>query len=102
MTELLNDPALTPSLIAFLVGVVFTSIFAAIKGKISRSVALAKEKVTEEGLKLAWDLFVEKQSVNKNAGNRSKIKDSGETDITICFAASRSIDWYSFHPERTI
>ena len=48
MTELLNDPALTPSLIGFLVGVVFTSIFAAIKGKISRSVALAKEKVTEE------------------------------------------------------
>jgi hypothetical protein len=50
MTELLNDPALTPSLIGFLVGVVFTSIFAAIKGKISRSVALAKEKVTEEKL----------------------------------------------------
>ena len=50
MTELLNDPALTPSLIGFLVGVVFTSIFAAIKGKIGRSVALAKEKVTEEKL----------------------------------------------------
>ena len=50
MTELLNDPALTPSLIGFLVGVVFTSIFAAIKGKLSRSVALAKEKVTEEKL----------------------------------------------------
>ena len=50
MTELLNDPALTPSLISFLVGVVFTSIFAAIKGKLSRSVALAKEKVTEEKL----------------------------------------------------
>ncbi|MDB4603820.1 hypothetical protein OAH33_00555 [bacterium] len=50
MTELLNDPALTPSLIGFLVGVVFTSIFAAMKGKIARSVALAKEKVTEEKL----------------------------------------------------
>ena len=50
MTELLNDPALTPSLIGFLVGVVFTSIFTAIKGKIGRSVALAKEKVTEEKL----------------------------------------------------
>lgn len=50
MIELLNDPALTPSLIGFLVGVVFTSIFAAIKGKIARSVALAKEKVTEEKL----------------------------------------------------
>ena len=50
MTELLNDPALTPSLIGFLVGVVFTSIFAAIRGKLSRSVALAKEKVTEEKL----------------------------------------------------
>ena len=50
MTELLNDPALTPSLIGFLVGVVFTSIFAAIKGKIGRSVALAKEKVAEEKL----------------------------------------------------
>jgi hypothetical protein len=50
MTELLNDPALTPSLIGFLVGVVFTSVFAAIKGKIGRSVALAKEKVTEEKL----------------------------------------------------
>ena len=50
MTELLNDPALPPSLIGFLVGVVFTSIFAAIKGKIGRSVALAKEKVTEEKL----------------------------------------------------
>ena len=50
MTELLNDPALTPSLIGFLVGVVFTSIFAAIKGKLSRSVALAKEKVAEEKL----------------------------------------------------
>ena len=50
MTELLNDPALTPSLIGFLAGVVFTPIFAAIKGKISRSVALAKEKVTEEKL----------------------------------------------------
>lgn len=50
MTELLNDPALTPSLIGFLVGVVFTSIFAAIKGKLGRSVALAKEKVTEEKL----------------------------------------------------
>ena len=50
MTELLNDPALTPSLIGFLVGVVFTSIFAAMKGKIGRSVALAKEKVTEEKL----------------------------------------------------
>ena len=50
MTELLNDPALTPSLIGFLVGVVFTSIFAAIKGTIGRSVALAKEKVTEEKL----------------------------------------------------
>ena len=32
MTELLNDPALTPSLIGFLVGVVFASIFAAIRG----------------------------------------------------------------------
>ncbi|MDB4618991.1 hypothetical protein OAH09_02040, partial [bacterium] len=31
-------------------GVVFTSIFAAMKGKIARSVALAKEKVTEEKL----------------------------------------------------
>ena len=50
MTELLNDPALTPSLIGFLVGVVFTSIFAAIRGKLSRSVALAKEKVAEEKL----------------------------------------------------
>ena len=50
MTELLNDPALTPSLIGFLVGVVFTSVFAAIKGKIGRSVALAKEKVAEEKL----------------------------------------------------
>ena len=50
MTELLNAPALTPSLIGFLVGVVFTSIFTAIKGKIGRSVALAKEKVTEEKL----------------------------------------------------
>ncbi|MDB4788836.1 hypothetical protein OAG41_01055 [Akkermansiaceae bacterium] len=50
MTELLNDPALTPSLIGFLVGVVFTSIYAAMKGKIARSVALAKEKVTEEKL----------------------------------------------------
>ncbi|MDB4490754.1 hypothetical protein N9228_00050 [bacterium] len=50
MTELLNDPALTPSLIGFLVGVVFTSIFAAMKGKIARSVALAQEKVTEEKL----------------------------------------------------
>jgi len=50
MTELLNDPALTPSLIGFLIGVVFTSIFAAMKGKIARSVALAKEKVTEEKL----------------------------------------------------
>lgn len=50
MTELLNDPALTPSLIGFLVGVVFTSVFAAIKGKIGRSVALAEEKVTEEKL----------------------------------------------------
>jgi hypothetical protein len=50
MTELLNDPALTPSLIGFLVGVVFTSVFAAMKGKIGRSVALAKEKVTEEKL----------------------------------------------------
>ena len=50
MTELLNDPALTPSLIGFLIGVVFTSIFTAIKGKIGRSVALAKEKVTEEKL----------------------------------------------------
>ena len=50
MTELLNDPALTPSLIGFLVGVVFTSIFASIKGKIGRSVALAKEKVAEEKL----------------------------------------------------
>ena len=50
MTELLNDPALTPSLIGFLVGVVFTSIFAAIKGKISRSVALAREKVADEKL----------------------------------------------------
>ena len=50
MTELLNDPALTPSLIGFLVGVVFTSIFAAIKGKIGRSVALAKAKVAEEKL----------------------------------------------------
>ena len=50
MTELLNDPALTPSLIGFLVGVVFTSIFSAIRGKLSRSVALAKEKVAEEKL----------------------------------------------------
>ena len=50
MTELLNDPALTPSLIGFLIGVVFTSIFAAIRGKLSRSVALAKEKVAEEKL----------------------------------------------------
>ena len=50
MTELLNDPALTPSLIGFLVGVVCTSIFAAIKGKISRSVALAREKVADEKL----------------------------------------------------
>ena len=50
MTELLNDPALTPSLVGFLVGVVFTSIFAAIRGKLSRSVALAKEKVAEEKL----------------------------------------------------
>ena len=50
MTELLNDPALNPSLIGFLVGVVFTSIFAAIKGKIGRSVTLAKAKVAEEKL----------------------------------------------------
>lgn len=50
MTELLNNPALIPSLIGFLAGVVFTWIFAATKGKISRSVALAKEKVAEEKL----------------------------------------------------
>ena len=50
MTELLNNPALIPSLVGFLAGAVFTWIFAAIKGKISRSVALAKEKVAEERL----------------------------------------------------
>jgi gas vesicle protein len=50
MPELLNNPALIPSLIGFLAGVVFTWIFAATKGKIARSVVLAKEKVAEEKL----------------------------------------------------
>jgi len=50
MNELLNHPALIPSLAGFLGGVFFTWIFAATKGKITRSVALAKEKVAEEKL----------------------------------------------------
>ena len=33
-----------------------------------------KEKVTEEGLKLAWDMFVEKQSVNKRVSLVSTLK----------------------------
>ena len=48
MTEFLNSPALIPTLIGFLVGVVFTAIFAANKGRLARSIATAKQEIADQ------------------------------------------------------
>lgn len=48
MTEFLNSPALVPSLIGFLAGVLFTGFFSSIKGRLFRSVVQANEKISSE------------------------------------------------------
>lgn len=50
MTEFLNSPALIPSLIGFLAGVIFTGFFSAIKGHLAKSVVRTNEKLTDEKL----------------------------------------------------
>lgn len=50
MTEFLESPALIPSLIGFLAGVVFTGVFSMIKGHLARTAMRANEKLTDEKL----------------------------------------------------
>ncbi len=48
MTEFLDSPALVPSLIGFLAGVLFTGLFSVIKGFLARTAGRANEKLTDE------------------------------------------------------
>ena len=48
MTEFLDSPALVPSLIGFLAGVLFTGLFSVIKGFLARTAVRANEKLTDE------------------------------------------------------
>ena len=62
-----------------------------------------KEKVTEEGLKLAWDLFVEKQSVNKRVSLVSTLKMCAYElkGNVVCFRVVNALQEAQLDGERT-
>jgi len=62
-----------------------------------------KEKVTEEGLKLAWDLFVEKQRVNKRVSLVSTLKMCAYElkGNVVCFRVVNALQEAQLDGERT-